>query len=205
MAGVKKYVEGEDTDLERLKETEQSKEADNSSIYDNSKRAGEATGSGVNAVGDRTGQFETTDRQSRTVLNSSTGGIEEYRSDRTSNATPGAIPERNTNITTTNTNDFYSDHSGTYMNEENVTRKTGREFRPMSSTEHRSMVRGATTGYVKDYFSKPEFSLKGVEKGGLVMDIIVDAYKGITRFIVSKDVEDYLEELKTSKEKREKV
>ena len=203
--GVKKYVEGEDTDLERLKETEQSKEADNSSLYDNSKRAGEAADSGVKGVGDRTGNFETLDHQSRTVLNSSTGGIEEYRSDRVSNATPGAIPERNTQTTTAHSSDFYSDQSGTYMNDENLTRETGREFRPLSMEEHRNLIGKTAIGYGKDYISKPEISSKGIEKGGLVVDIMVDAYKGITRYIVSKDVENYLEALKTSEREARKT
>lgn len=197
--GVNEYVEGSSTDIQEIQEKQADSSAEPSEAYDNAKRTGESTASGKKVVGNRTGDFETTSYESSTVLNSQDGTIEEANSDRVSTATPGAIPAKNTTVTTASGNDFYSDQSGSYMHTETYTQETGQEFRPMNLSENGNVIKEAASGWKESYLSKPEIKEGGnLEGGGLIMDVVVDAYKGVTHWMVKGDIEKYIEALKTA-------
>lgn len=197
---VGEYVEGYDTNIDNIRNSvPKAKESSPIDPYDDSKRFGESTKAGHDHVGNRVGNYETIDYESRTIANSNTGGLEEYHTDRVSNATPGAIPERNPTVNNLPGNDIYSDQSGTYMHEENYRQETGREYRPMSAGENAGVAGNTIKGWSKDYFAtKPKFKPGGVEGGGLVMDVAQDAYKGVTNMILKDDIKNYVNALQTA-------
>lgn len=193
------YMEGYDTDIDHIRNATQPKGAEEGGIvdpYDDSKRLGESAKAAHEHVGNRIGNYETIEYESRTVANDASGGTEQYRYERVSSASANGISERNPTVTNLPERQFSSDRNGTFIHEENYRQEVGREYRPLTADEHTDLRRNIAKSWGKDYFkTRPKFTGKGVEGGGLIMDLVQDAYKGVTNFLLKGDIQDYIDAL----------
>jgi hypothetical protein len=204
--GIKQYTEAPNTNIDAIQEQqslrEEKKEEDGGLFdpYDDSKRLGESAAASHKQIGDRVGNYETIDYESRTVYTSNGSSIEEYQSDRVTNSAPGAIQGHTPTVNTVSGQTTSSSSSESLLRNETYRQETGREYRPLTASESSDVRRNIRSSWTSDYFSKPKIEKHGIGGGGLIMDLVQDLYKGVTNTLLRGEIKDYVEALKTAEQ-----
>lgn len=117
-------------------------------------------------------EFEEIEYEQRTIYTTQDGSIEDVEFDRTSSRATRTIAQNNPNVVTSPTNDFYSNSSEVYYNQETYRQTTGNQF------------------HVLDNFKG---NVGNSIKSGLpdLTDIITDFYKGAMNAILEGEIDDY--------------